>query len=256
MNWLKQNQTKSQLGQLLLKKKLISEDQLNAAIDLQKTSGQRLGDILTQLGLVSQRQIQGMLRKQRTIRRMATIVAALLAPVQVYAASVAPVPVTQTETSPTEQKQHGVRELNESELSDVAAQGVLDDVLSDYLNLNGSAHGSANSNLSAQNMLNGSFSNIAKQNAGLQAAVGLVTMMDPLLGLLSMTTTIKDVVYNPASAASVINPDGSITLNLPTSIGEISFQNIRVMGSTGPSLGSIDIKDINLAGTTVTLKAH
>jgi hypothetical protein len=37
MDWLRQNQKKSQLGQLLIKKKLISEDQLNRAIDHQKT---------------------------------------------------------------------------------------------------------------------------------------------------------------------------------------------------------------------------
>jgi hypothetical protein len=106
MDWLKQSHTKSQLGQLLLKKKLISEDQLKRAIDLQKNTGQLLGDIFTQSGIVSQRQIEGMLRRQRHIRRIITIVTALLAPIQVYAASAAPVPIEQTENVSPEQKQH------------------------------------------------------------------------------------------------------------------------------------------------------
>jgi hypothetical protein len=252
MEWLKQNHKKSQLGQLLLKKKLISEDQLNRAIDHQKNTGQRLGDIFTEWNLVTQRQIQGMLRKQRNVRRMATIVTALLAPLQVYAAAAAPVPVVQTQTSSTNEKHGSLRMLNEAELSEVVGQGVLDDTLSNWLSLNGSS----TPNLTLQNLANGSYSTMTKQVSGLMILGDLLTVLDPLLGLLTAQTTMKDVVYNPTNAVSVLNPDGSITLSLPSSIGELSFKNIRVMGSTGPSFGSIDIKGINLSGTTVTLKAH
>ena len=251
MEWLKQNHKKSQLGQLLLKKKLISEDQLNQAIDHQKNTGQRLGDIFTEWNLVTQHQIQGMLRKQRNVRRMATIVTALIAPLQVYAAAAAPIPVVQTQTS-TNERHGSLRMLNEAELSDVVGQGMLDDTLNNWLTLNGSA----NTNLTLQNLANGSYNTLSKQSSGLQVMGDLLTVLNPLLGLLSAQTTMKDVVYSPANAVSLLNPDGSITLNLPSSIGEISFKNIRVMGSTGPSFGSIDIKGINLIGTTVTLKPH
>jgi len=256
MDWLRQNQKKSQLGQLLIKKKLISEDQLNRAIDHQKTTGQRLGDILTEWNLVTARQIDGMLRKQRNVRRIATIVTAFWAPIQVYAASVAPVPVVQTQTTTTQQKQSSsLRMLNEEELSEIAGQGVLDETLRNWLNLNGSANINA-ATIMNQGFTAASLTDMNRQKSGLQMLGNLVTLMNPLLGLLSAETTVKDVVYNPASTASIVNPDGSITLSLPSSIGEISFNNIRVMGSTGPSLGSIDIKAINLAGTTVTIRGH
>jgi len=255
MDWLRQNQKKSQLGQLLIKKKLISEDQLNRAIDHQKTTGQRLGDILTEWNLVTARQIEGMLRKQRNVRRIAAIVTAFWAPIQVYAASVAPVPVVQVQTTTTQQKQSSLRMLNEEELSEIAGQGVLDDTLRNWLNLNGSVNINASSIMN-QGFTAASLSSMKQQTSGLQALGNLVTLMDPLLGLLSAQTSVKDVVFNPASTASMVNPDGSITLSLPSSIGELSFNNIRVMGTTGPSLGSITINSINLAGTTVTVRAH
>jgi hypothetical protein len=46
MGWLSSNQNKSMLGQLLVKQKLITEEQLASAIELQRKTGQRLGDIL------------------------------------------------------------------------------------------------------------------------------------------------------------------------------------------------------------------
>jgi hypothetical protein len=256
MDWLRQNQKKSQLGQLLIKKKLISEDQLNRAIDHQKTTGQRLGDILTEWNLVTARQIEGMLRKQRNVRRIAAIVTAFWAPIQVYAASVAPVPVVQVQTTTTQQKQSSLRMLNEEELSEIAGQGVLDDTLRSWLNLNGTANINATTIMN-QGFTAASLANANKQTSGLQVLGNLVTLMDPLLGLLSAQTSVKDVVFNPASTASIVNPDGSITLSLPSSIGELSFNNIRVMGSSsGPSFGSINISSINLTGTTVTIKSH
>jgi len=252
MNWLKENHKKSQLGQLLLKKKLISEDQLKRAIDLQKNTGQLLGDIFTELDIVTQRQIQSILRKQRNLRRAAAIVTALLGPMQISAAIAAPVPVEQTQTSSPTPQQGSLRMLNEEELAEVVGKGVLDETLSDWLNLKGSA----NNTLALQNLTNPSFNMNAKQNTGLLILGDLVTVMDPLLALFSAQIAARDVVYNPANAASTVNPDGSITLSLPSSIGELSFNNIRVMGSTGPNMGSVEIRGIDLAGTTVTLKTH
>ena len=44
MGWLSNNQNKSMLGQLLVRQKLITEEQLASAIELQRKTGQRLGE--------------------------------------------------------------------------------------------------------------------------------------------------------------------------------------------------------------------
>lgn len=254
MEWIKQSHQKSLLGQLLVNKKLISEQQLAEAIDLQRKTGQRLGDIFADWNLITQRQIQGALRKQRNLRLTATIATALLAPIQVYAATTAPVPDTQstTQTSSASSRQNGLRALTEQELSEISGQGILIDNLSDWLNLS-TKFGSGQT---SQNMVSGLLNLTPKQSSGLQILGDLATLMNPLMLFLDAKTAVKDVVYDPANAATMVNKDGSITLSMPSSIGEISFQNIRVEGTTGPSFGSIDIKNINLTGTTVTLKAN
>ena len=42
------------LGQVLMESGMISIDELNEAIEVQKSSGQRLGDVLINLGTISQ----------------------------------------------------------------------------------------------------------------------------------------------------------------------------------------------------------
>jgi hypothetical protein len=63
------------------------------------------------------------------------------------------------------------------------------------------------------------------------------------------------VVYAANRATSTVNPDGSLSLNLPTTIGEINFNNIRVHGAGpgGPSFGSISMRGIDLSGTVISL---
>ena len=253
MEWTKQNHKKSLLGQLLVNKKLISEQQLFEAIEHQRKTGQRLGDIFAEWNIISQRQIQSMLRKQRNLRLTATIVTSLLAPIQVFAAS-APAPVSQTtsQTSSASEKQSSWRTLSEQELSEISGQGILDDTLGDALNLNSHVA----DNRVNQNLV-GSIPNMVQhKSSGLEVLGGLAKVMNPLLMMLDAKTTISDVVYDSDNAAAVINKDGSITLSMPSSIGEIKFENIRIKGSTGPSFGSIDIRGIDLRGTTVTLKSH
>jgi hypothetical protein len=253
MEWLKQNQKKSLLGQLLVSKKLISEQQLTEAIKLQKETGQRLGDIFAEWNLITQRQIQGILRKQRTLRLTATIASSLLAPIQAYAA-VVPAPVTQLTQTSNSQGQNNWRTLTEQELSEISGQGILDDTLNDVLNLN--LQNDSNRNLQTPQNHQQQLNIQQRKDPGLQVLGSVAKLMNPLLMMLDAKTTIKDVVYDSANAAAVINKDGSITLNLPSSIGEMKFENIRIKGSTGPNFGSIDIKGIDLRGTTLTIKSH
>jgi hypothetical protein len=253
MDLFKQNHQKSLLGQLLVNKKLISEQQLSEAIDQQKKTGQRLGDIFAEWNLISQRQIQNMLRKQRTLRLTATIATSLLAPIQAYAA-VVPAPVTQlsSQTEPATQRQNTWRTLTEQELSEISGQGILDDTLNDALNLN-----KLNAdNQRLQHVPNTLLNVQQHKSAGLEVLGSVAKLMNPLLMMLDAKTTIKDVVYDAANSAAVINKDGSITLSMPSSIGEMKFENIRVKGSTGPAFGSIDIKGIDLRGTTLTIKSR
>jgi hypothetical protein len=82
----------------------------------------------------------------------------------------------------------------------------------------------------------------------------LAQVLNPLAMLLSADTTVRDVTYDAANSHAVINKDGSITLRMPSTIGEISFRNIRVGSAPGPRFGSVEIRDIDLRGTTVSVK--
>jgi hypothetical protein len=89
---------------------------------------------------------------------------------------------------------------------------------------------------------------------GVEVIGDIAKLVNPVLGFLDADVTMQNVVYAPHQAASMLNADGSITLRLPTTIGEINFNNIRVHGDTsGPSFGSIAIKGIDLTGTVITM---
>ncbi|MYM24803.1 hypothetical protein GTP46_19380 [Duganella sp. FT135W] len=223
MGWLSRNQNKSMLGQLLVKQKLITEEQLASAIELQRKTGQRLGDIFADLNLITQEHIENALRKQRRLRMAAAIATSLLAPLETYAASALPAAAL-TASAPVSN-----RALSDEELGDTAAQGLSDDLVSAVKH--------------------------AKSN-GLEVIGDMSKVLNPVLGFLEADTTMKNVVYDPTKAAATINKDGSLTLSLPSSIGEIAFNNIRVKGTEGSSFGSISIKGIDLTGTSITVGFH
>jgi hypothetical protein len=223
MGWLSSNQNKSMLGQLLVRQKLITEEQLASAIELQRRTGQRLGDIFAELNLITQQNIEDALRKQRRLRMAAAIATSLLAPLETYAAQAMPIAAASAPAT------RALRALSEEELGDTSAQGLSDDLV-----------------------------NAVKQAKG--SGVGVVgemsKLLNPVLGFLEADTTMKNVVYDPSKAAATINKDGTLTLSLPSSIGEIAFNNIRIKGTEGSSFGSISIKGIDLTGTSITLGFH
>ncbi len=245
MGWLSNNQKRSMLGQLLVKQKLISEEQLQRAIEQQRSTGQRLGDIFAEWNIITQQHVEAALRKQRNLRLAAAIATSLLAPMEAYAvealpalAITAPVVLSKDQSglqiteapAAASGTPHGLQALTEDELSDTSAQGLNDDLVA-------------------------AVKQHAKGN-GLEIVGDMAKILNPVLGFLESDTSMKNVVYDPTKAAATINKDGSMTLSLPTSIGEINFNNIRVRGSDGPSFGSIQIKNIDLTGTTITVGFH
>lgn len=92
------------------------------------------------------------------------------------------------------------------------------------------------------------------ENPGSKMIGKLTSSLDKGLHFLAVETALTDVMYDPARARTFANADGSITQILPASIGEVSFDNIRVKGDVpGASFGSISVKAIDLHGTSITL---
>ncbi|MEW9899094.1 hypothetical protein ABWL39_10730 [Chitinivorax sp. PXF-14] len=216
---------RSMLGQVLIKKGLVTEDQLNRAIAQQQRSGQKLGEILTEWNLVTKRQIQGALRRQRNLRVAATLATALLGPLQAFAVS--PVPASQI-SAQTSSRESGLKALSEEEMGDISAQGFAEDRLRQLTGKAGSGD-------------------------GVETMKELAQLMNPLLQFIDAETSMKDVTYDVDGARAAINADGSVTLKLPSSIGELSFNNIRVKGSEGASMGSLTMKGIDLRGSSMTI---
>jgi hypothetical protein len=251
MDWLNQNRQKSQLGQILVGKKLISEDQLQQAIAEQGRTGLRLGEVLAAMKLITDAQVRGAIRRQRNLRMAAAVATALLGPLQAYAAvAAAPAAVVATRALGNER---GMRELSDPELGEVAAQGRDDDALRKQALL-ADLRLAALANQGAQGVAANALVHGAPGD-GMQAMGELARVFNPLSMLFGAETSIRDVVYDPANSKAVVNKDGSVTLRLPSTIGEISFRNIRVgNAASGPSLGSISIRDIDLRGTIITVK--
>lgn len=228
MAWLRERHQKSLLGQLLVKKKLITEEQLARAIEHQRRTGQRLGEIFAEWNLLSEHHLHEVLRTQRNLRLAAMLTTALLAPLETYA--VAPATVPQTVARAADDEKQSLRSLSEEELERISGQGWVDTTQRYLQSLRSSS-----------------------KDDGVHVLGNIARLVNPLLGFLDADVTTKNVVYDAANATSVVNPDGSITLRMPSSIGEIDFDNIRVKGTSGPSFGSIAIRSIDFTGTTVTV---
>jgi hypothetical protein len=230
MAWYRPEHPAQLFGQLLVRHKLVTEEQLRSAIEQQRQTGQRLGEILAEWNLVTQQHVQDILRKQRRVRMAAALIGAIFAPLEAYAAeTLAAAPAAISAPAAILPRDGSLTPLPESELDAVSAQGLDDDLVRQVREQ-------------------------LKHN-GVEVIGDLAKLVNPVLGVLDSDVSVHNVVYAPSRAATTINPDGSLTLNLPTTIGEINFNNIRVRGAAadGPTFGSISIRGIDLTGTVITL---
>jgi hypothetical protein len=221
MGWLRPNAEQLLLGQLLVRQRLITEEQLAEAIALQKETGKRLGEILASANLLTHEHIQRALKKQRDLRLIAAFATAMFAPLEALAAAPMP-PVEASVQAAT------VHELSDDDLEAVSAAGLPEFVRQLYLD--------------------------KSKGSGIDHLRALAGVVNPVLLFLDADVTVKGISYEASNAQAVVNPDGSIRLSMPSTIEEISMENIRVKGDkSGASFGSISMKNIDLTGTTITL---
>ena len=223
------NNQKSRLGQLLIDKGLVTAAQLDSAIKLQLTGNKRLGEIFIEQGVLTERQLNKALKKQTNLRLTATLVAALLSPFQMASADINR---QQAHSSVSQlQAPHGMQALSDSEMSSVSAQGLND-------------------------LLQGIFAQ-AGSDDGTGTVGQLAKLVMPVLDSLQAETSMHNVQYDTSKMTSIINADGSINVRLPSSIGELRFDNIRVAGAgTSQSFGSVVMQDIDLSQASLRISLH
>lgn len=230
MSRIAQAQFRSRLGNLLINKGLVTEQQLAQAVDHQKVSGLRLGEALVSLGHLTENQINKALRRQSSMRFAATLATAMMMPFQVVKADTVRI---ESEEPVAEQLQTkggigGLQPMDEMEMDSVSAQGLREDLL-------------------------GLIDN-PEDADGYETMETVAKIAMPMLAMMEADTFVEGVEYDGEPTAKV-NSDGSIELAVPTSIGEVRYENLRVAGAPkSQSFGDITIKNIDFSNTRLVIR--
>ncbi|RMF16782.1 MAG: type II secretion protein ATPase [Gammaproteobacteria bacterium] len=227
---------KSRLGRLLINRGYIDESQLAEALQRQKGTEKRLGEVLIELGYLTEKALARTLKHQSRYRYAAAFVAMVATPLQPLVAfgatATQAIPVSPTSAL----KVGGMRALTEDDMAEVSAQG---DVFGAWGDLTGQV---AQAREEAREKL--AKGEEPEALDGVKTVTALGQMMFPLSHVLEADTKIEGVTWDPARAKPLFNEDGSMNVNLPTRIEHMYFDNIRVAGSTGPTMGSIRLEGI------------
>ncbi len=226
-------QQRSRLGTLLIHKGLITRQQLDEALTLQAQSGMRLGEVLVNNGWLTERQLSKALKKQSRYRLIAAISAVLLGPIQPFMANAN----AATDNSAIAEQQiterSGMQMMSDSAMSDITAQGTMTNYerLLDIVN-----------------------SDLDSDDAAITTLESLASSLIPGTNLLDAEIEVSGVEYEPGPRTT-INADGSLEVQMPTTIKQIAFRNVRVAGSEGQHMGDVIIRDISFgAGTSVKIQ--
>lgn len=227
MSIKEQRAAKSRLGLLLIRKGLITPEQLDLALKEQSRSGLRLGEVLVSWGMVTERQINRALKRQSRYRLIAAVAAVLLGPIQPFM-SFAWGSTTADKIEQLEGDYASLRALGDDEMAGVTGQ--------------------------ADNRLMANFDNMVQElkgeksdDNGLGPLDDLAALAMPFSSVLDADVTVSGVHYDASKPKQTLNADGSITVALPSQIEEISFKNVRVMGSSGPAFGDLIVSNIQFS---------
>lgn len=237
MSKMEHRKAKSRLGLLLIRKGLITPEQLELALKEQNRTDMRLGEVLVGWGMVTERQINRALKRQSRYRLITAIAAVLLAPIQPFM-TFAWGSTTTDRIEQLEGDYASLRALGDDEMADVTGQ--------------------ASNNLlaSVDNMIQELKGEKADEN-DLGILDDLATLAMPFSQVLDADVNISGVHYDNSKPRQTLNADGSITVALPSQIEEISFKNVRVMGSNGPAFGDLIVSNVQFSPeSSMTIRIH
>ncbi|AZZ91377.1 type II secretion protein ATPase [Hahella sp. KA22] len=233
---------RSRLGRLLVNRGYITEGQLNEALTAQTVNGQRLGELLVDFGWITDKELQRTLRRQSRYRYAAAFVAMAVAPFQPMVAFAAS--QSENESSPVAsetlyQNASGLQALDDSEMSNVGAQGFTEEFQQFY-------------NMAAKAQLEGQNSDNPDELTGLdgvQVLGSLGKLLLPITNVLDAEVEVVGVQIDPSRIKPLFNEDGGMNVTLPNHIEGVSFNNIRPMGvsADGPTMGSIHLEGIEFS---------
>jgi hypothetical protein len=210
---------KSRLGSLLIRKGLLTQAQLDTALQAQLKSHLRLGEVLIEQGLLTERQLKKALKKQDRTRVLAAFMAVILGPMSFGAfashsnSSESEQTSTSAQANANTDLYQGLKALDDMALDDIQGQGFQ----------------------STQDVLNSLMQQASDENVendnNLGALDEVVSLLNPLSSMLDADISITGVKYNNQRATQIIHEDGSIELALPSEIEEIAFRDLRVKGA-------------------------
>lgn len=225
---------KSRLGTLLVDRNLISELQLQEALRIQARDNKRLGEVLIEQGLISDRQLNKALKRQTRYRHVAALIAMFMGPLQPFMAQASTVQdnVSISSTYDLEGRTN-MKSLNDGDLGDIAAQGI---------------------NERTQEIIQGLTDSENDELGGLD---DFARMVFPVMDFLDAEIDVKGVEYSGNRARTIVSQDGTLDLQLPTRIAELSFKNVRVKGTNGASFGDVTISNVQFsADSSMKVRLH
>lgn len=240
---MSQAAAKSRLGLLLVRKRLITEQQLDNALKVQLKTSKRLGEVLIEQGILTPKQLQKALKKQSRYRFIAAFIAMILGPMSFGAFASQSNSTQSSDQTSSSQVDHyqGLKALDDDSLADISGQG-LNSPEQAFSNLLANAQG------------------IDPENENELSELGplndLMSALNPISSMFDSDVSIKGVKYNSSNPRQIINEDGSIEFSLPEEIEEIAFKNMRVKGAdTQNSLGDIIISNVRFSDqSSITIR--
>lgn len=237
---------KSRLGRLLVNRGYLSEAQLEQGLALQRETGERLGEVFTRLGWISERDLDRVLRHQARYRNAAALVTMVTMPFQPLV-SLAATNSSATQSSQTAGELYelaGLVPLTDAELSASTGRST-DDFLARFQTVRGMAEAARDSGGEP----------LSDENTDAMEGVKLLaTTFVPMLNFLHSDLAITGVHYREGEPRYRISAAGELELALPERIERIEMSNIRVSEHAATTLGSVTMTDIRFqAGSEVRI---
>jgi len=247
-----QELNKSRLGRLLVNRGYISEEQLQEALDHQRSTGQRLGEVAITAGWITQRDLDRTLKHQKRYRYAAAFAAMAVAPLQPITALAATVPGAPAATPPTATQQarnsDGMQALSESEMQSVSGQQGSNQLAATAREV--AVDPAELGDLSEKELEE------ATEDLSLDTLKLTSRMFIPVLNFLDSEMSVSGVHFGEDGVEPGFTDDGGLRFGLPERIEEIEMRNIRVVGaSPEASMGSVTVSNIEFsADSQVTIR--